>query len=110
LAGNAETLIKEEKYKPFYMHRIGHWIGLDVHDCGLYKQGKSSHRLESGNVLTVEPGIYIGPNTSPAKGQPRIHKRWRGIGVRIEDVVLITKTGHEVLTRKLPKGIEEIER
>jgi Xaa-Pro aminopeptidase len=110
LAGNTETLIKEEKYKPYYMHRIGHWIGLDVHDCGLYKQGKSSHRFAPGNVLTVEPGIYIGSGTSPAEGQPEVHERWRGIGVRIEDDVLITKTGREVLTEKLPKRIDEIER
>ncbi len=109
LAGTVDDLIKEEKYKPYYMHRLGHWIGLDVHDCGLYQQGASSHRFEPGNVLTVEPGIYIGTDTKPAKGQPAIKPRWRGIGVRIEDDVLITAKGHEVLTEKLPKRIDEIE-
>ena len=92
------------------MHNSGHWLGLDVHDCGRYRYGTSWHRLEPGNVLTVEPGIYIAPDTKPAKGQPAIKKRWRGIGVRIEDDVLITAKGHEVLTAKLGKSVEEMER
>ena len=110
LKGKVDDLIAEEKYKPYYMHRLGHWMGLDVHDCGSYQRGKGSHRLEPGNVLTVEPGIYIGPNTKPAKGQPAIEKRWRGIGVRIEDDVLITMKGHDVLTGKLAKKVADMER
>jgi len=110
LKGTVKELIKEETYKPYFMHRLGHWIGLDVHDCGQYRHGKASHRMEPGNVLTVEPGIYIGPNTTPAQGQPAIASRWRGIGIRIEDDVLITESGNEVLTSGLPKAVDEISR
>jgi Xaa-Pro aminopeptidase len=110
LKGRVDDLIKEETYKSFYMHRLGHWIGLDVHDCGMYQQGKKSHRFEPGNVLTVEPGIYISPDTVPAAGQPAVAPQWQGIGVRIEDEVLITEDGHEVLTRGMPKSIDEVTR
>lgn len=98
LSGDIDEIIKEEKYKPFYMHRTGHWLGLDVHDVGIYQNGEDSQNLQPGNVLTVEPGIYIGLDTKPAEGQPEIPDRWRGIGVRIEDDVLVTVDGHEVLT------------
>jgi Xaa-Pro aminopeptidase len=109
LKGDLEEIIKEEKYKPFYMHKTGHWLGLDVHDVGIYKQGGGTWQLlESGHLLTVEPGIYISPNIKPTEGQPEIPERWHGIGIRIEDDVLVTKTGHEVLTAGVPKMIDEI--
>ena len=109
LKGDLEEIIKEEKYKPFYMHKTGHWLGLDVHDVGVYKQGEGNWKLlEPGHLLTVEPGIYISPNIKPLKGQPEIPERWRGIGIRIEDNVFVTKTGHEVLTTGVPKMIDEI--
>lgn len=103
LAGDIEEIIKEEKYKPFYMHRTGHWLGLDVHDVGVYQNGEDPQNLQPGNVLTVEPGLYIGLETKPVEGQPEIPDCWRGIGVRIEDDVLVTPDGHEVLTEGVPK-------
>lgn len=103
LVGDIEEIIKEEKYKPFYMHRTGHWLGLDVHDVGLYQNGEDPQNLQPGNVLTVEPGLYIGLETKPVEGQPEIPDCWRGIGVRIEDDVLVTPDGHEVLTEAVPK-------
>jgi Xaa-Pro aminopeptidase len=110
LSGDIDELITGEKYKPYFMHRIGHWIGLDAHDVGVYQQGEISQELQPGNVLTVEPGIYIGPDTQPSEGQPEIPDRWRGIGVRIEDDVSVTPEGREVLTDGLAKSVEEIER
>ncbi|MGY6528869.1 MAG: aminopeptidase P N-terminal domain-containing protein [Cyanobacterium sp.] len=104
LQGDTEEIIKENKYQPFYMHRTGHWLGLDVHDVGNYKQDQENWQiLQAGNVLTVEPGIYISPYITPAEGQPEIPDHWKGIGVRIEDDVLITKTGNEVLTSAVGK-------
>jgi Xaa-Pro aminopeptidase len=103
LQGQIDDLIKEEKYKPFYMHRTGHWLGLDVHDVGVYQHGESPQILQPGQVLTVEPGLYIVPQTQPAEGQPAIDPRWEGIGIRIEDDVLVTETGHEILTAGVPK-------
>lgn len=103
LAGDKEEIIKEEKYKPFYMHRTGHWLGLDVHDAGVYQHGEQAQLLQPGQITTVEPGIYIGPEIKPVEGQPEVDSRWRGIGVRIEDDVLVTATGHEVLTAGVPK-------
>lgn len=103
LMGDIEEIIKEEKYKPFYMHRTGHWLGLDVHDVGVYQYGENPYPLQPGNVLTVEPGIYIGPTTKPVEGQPEIPDRWRGIGIRIEDDVLVTADGHDILTSGVPK-------
>jgi len=96
-------LIREEKYKPFYMHRTGHWLGMDVHDVGAYKVDGEWRLLEPGMCLTVEPGLYIAPH---AKG---VHKRWRGIGIRIEDDVVVTEAGHEVLSAAAPKTVAEIE-
>ena len=111
LQGDIEEIIKEEKYKPYYMHRTGHWLGLDVHDAGFYKHGEEAWQvLQPGQILTVEPGIYIGPYAKPVEGQPEVNNRWRGIGIRIEDNVLVTKTGHEVLTAGVPKSVEEMER
>jgi Xaa-Pro aminopeptidase len=110
LAGDIEEILKEEKYKPFYMHRTGHWLGLDVHDAGVYKHGENWQTLQPGHVVTVEPGLYIGFDVEPAEGQPAIDECWRGIGIRIEDDVLVTESGHEVLTAAVPKSIEDIER
>ncbi|WAL60349.1 aminopeptidase P N-terminal domain-containing protein [Thermocoleostomius sinensis] len=110
LCGDMDEIIKDEKYKPFYMHRTGHWLGLDVHDVGVYQHGETPHTLEPGQVLTVEPGIYISPYIKPAEGQPEIDPRWHGIGVRIEDDVLVTSTGHEILTAAVPKRVDEIQR
>ncbi|MEA5542826.1 aminopeptidase P N-terminal domain-containing protein [Limnoraphis robusta Tam1] len=109
LTGDIEEIIKEEKYKPFYMHRTGHWLGLDVHDVGVYQWGENPQELQPGQVLTVEPGIYISPEIKPVEGQPEIDQRWRGIGVRIEDDVLVTPQGYDVLTAGVPKSIEEME-
>jgi Xaa-Pro aminopeptidase len=104
LVGQVDKLIEEEKYKPFYMHRTGHWLGLDVHDAGFYKIGKETWQpLQAGSVVTVEPGLYIGPDIKLAEDQPEVPARWRGIGIRIEDDVLVTATGHEVLTAAVPK-------
>ncbi len=109
LKGEIDKLIEEEKYKPFYMHRTGHWLGLDVHDVGVYQHGESAQILQPGQVLTVEPGLYIVPDTKPSEGQPEIDPRWSGIGIRIEDDVLVTAAGHEVLTAGVPKLIAELE-
>jgi Xaa-Pro aminopeptidase len=103
LEGNVEELIKEKKYEKFYMHGLGHMLGIDVHDVGRYYYGTESRALEPGVVMTVEPGIYIAPNT---EGVP---EKYLGIGVRIEDDVLCTSNGPRVLTTKVPKHAEEIE-
>jgi Xaa-Pro aminopeptidase len=108
LVGEVDKLIEEETYKPFYMHRTGHWLGLDVHDAGFYKIGKETWQaLQVGNVATVEPGLYIGPDIKLAEDQPEVPPRWRGIGIRIEDDVLVTPTGHEVLTAAVPKDFSQ---
>ena len=109
LTGDIEEIIKEEKYKPFYMHRTGHWLGLDVHDVGVYQWGENPQPLQPGQVLTVEPGIYISPDIKPVEGQPEVDNRWRGIGVRIEDDVLVTTEGCEILTAGVPKSVEAME-
>ena len=101
--GRPSQLIKNEAYKDFYMHRIGHWIGMDVHDVGDYKIDDDWRLLEPGMVTTVEPGIYISPSNK------KVPKKWRGIGVRIEDDVLITRNGNKVLSAGIPKTIQEIE-
>jgi Xaa-Pro aminopeptidase len=103
LKGKLKKLIKDEKYKQFYMHRIGHWLGMDVHDVGDYKIKDKWRLLEAGMVLTVEPGLYIPPDCKS------VDEKWRGIGIRIEDDVLITPTGHEILTSGVPKSIADIE-
>lgn len=111
LKGEIDQLISEEKYKPFYMHKTGHWLGLDVHDVGVYQHGEDKPQiLQAGQITTVEPGIYIVPDTQPAEGQPEIDPRWVGIGIRIEDDVLITNTGNDVLTAGVPKEVVDLER
>ncbi|HHM04622.1 MAG TPA: Xaa-Pro aminopeptidase [Gammaproteobacteria bacterium] len=102
LRGEVRELIKKESYKRFYMHRTGHWLGMDVHDVGDYKSGGSWCRLEPGMVLTVEPGLYI-------PEQKGVARKWWNIGVRIEDDVLITRSGCEVLSRHVPKDPDAIE-
>jgi Xaa-Pro aminopeptidase len=84
-------------------------LGLDVHDVGVYQWGENPQPLQPGQVLTVEPGIYISPDIKPVEGQPEVDQRWRGIGVRIEDDVLVTPQGYDVLTAGVPKSIEEME-
>lgn len=103
LKGNVKTLIEKEAYFPFYMHRSGHWLGLDVHDVGYYSVKNKWRTLEPGMVLTIEPGIYISADI------PGVHKRWHNIGVRIEDNVLVTDKGHDVLSKEIPKTVAEIE-
>jgi len=103
LQGKPEQLIKDKKYEKFYMHGLGHMIGIDVHDVGRYYYGKDSRALEPGVVMTVEPGIYVSPDTKD------VPEQYLGIGVRIEDDVLCTNNGPRVLTTKVPKQAEEIE-
>ncbi|NOY63023.1 MAG: Xaa-Pro aminopeptidase [Gammaproteobacteria bacterium] len=103
LKGTLAKAIKEEHYKKFYPHKTGHWLGMDVHDVGDYKVDGLWRCFEPGMVLTVEPGLYI-----PA-GSPRVAKKWWDIGIRIEDDVLVTRDGCEVLSRGVPKTTEEIE-
>ena len=103
LKGSVDGLMENGDYKRFYMHRTGHWMGMDVHDVGDYKVHDAWRLLEPGMVLTVEPGLYI------AGGNKEIKPRWWNIGVRIEDDVLVTRDGHEVLSSEAPKGVDEIE-
>lgn len=103
LKGDPARLIKEEKYKQFYMHGLGHFLGLDVHDVGRYHIKDEARRLEPGMVMTVEPGLYIAPDTKD------IPEKYLGLGVRIEDDVLVTESGNHVLSSKVPKQAEEIE-
>ena len=102
LEGELEELIENHSYREFYMHRTGHWLGMDVHDVGDYKVGGEWRLLEPGMVLTVEPGIYI-------RDLEHIPKKWHFTGIRIEDDVLVTKKGNEVLSALAPKEIDEIE-
>jgi Xaa-Pro aminopeptidase len=103
LKGTLKHNLASEAYKKFYMHKTGHWIGLDVHDVGEYKLAGDFRELEPGMVFTIEPGLYIAPGT---KGVPA---KYQGIGIRIEDDVLITKDGHQVLTGGVPKKVDEVE-
>ena len=103
LKGDVAGHIENGDYRRFYMHRTGHWLGMDVHDVGDYKLGDAWRELEPGMVLTVEPGLYI------AAGGKDVDARWWNIGIRIEDDVLVTREGSEVLSREAPKAIDEIE-
>lgn len=102
LKGDVRKLIKDEEYRRFFMHRTGHWLGLDVHDVGDYKVDGKWRALEPGMVLTIEPGLYL----SDASDVP---KRYRNIGIRVEDNVIVTEDGSEVITSTVPKEIDEIE-
>ena len=103
LDGDVDSLIEEKKYEPFYMHRTSHWLGMDVHDVGRYYVDGEHRPLEPGFVLTIEPGVYIATDAED------VDERWRGIGVRIEDDVVVTKAGRDVLTDGIPKEIDEVE-
>ena len=103
LKGKEKDLIKSGAYRDFYMHRAGHWLGMDVHDVGDYRVADKWRQLEPGMVLTIEPGIYVAP------GNTRVAKKWRGIGVRIEDDVAVTADGCEILTAGVPKTVADIE-
>jgi Xaa-Pro aminopeptidase len=103
LRGTLAKALKAESYTRFFMHRTGHWLGMDVHDVGDYKVDGHWRELERGMVLTIEPGLYI---PSGSKG---VAKKWQGIGIRIEDDVLVTSKGPDVLSRDVPKTVERIE-
>ena len=103
LAGEVDERIEDESYKRYYMHRTGHWIGMDVHDVGAYFDSGASRPLTPGMVLTVEPGLYIAPEDEQAP------EALRGIGIRIEDDVLVTGGAPEVLSSGVPKAVAEIE-
>ncbi|MEO0770691.1 MAG: M24 family metallopeptidase, partial [Cyanobacteria bacterium J06649_4] len=108
LVGEVDQLIEEKKHKAFFMHGTGHFLGLDVHDSGILRNpDKTWKPFEPGNIVTVEPGIYISPHYKPAEDQPDIEARWLGIGIRIEDDVLVTETGNEVLTAAVPKELPD---
>jgi Xaa-Pro aminopeptidase len=104
LTGEVEKLIEAGAYKRFFMHRTSHWLGMDVHDVGAYFVDGKARGLEAGMVLTVEPGIYIAPD------EQTVPPEWRGIGVRIEDDVLVTASNPEVLTAGIPKTVQEVHR
>lgn len=103
LKGKLEKNIADGEYRRFYQHKTGHWIGLDVHDVGEYRLGGESRLLEPGMVFTIEPGLYIAPDDT------RVAAQWRGIGIRIEDDVVITDDGHRVLTDALARSADDIE-
>jgi Xaa-Pro aminopeptidase len=103
LKGDVDTLIKEEKYKRYFMHGTGHWLGMDVHDVGRYKLGGEARPFAAGMIMTVEPGLYVSPGTEGADPQ------FWGIGVRIEDDVLVTEQGPRILTADVPKQVGEVE-
>jgi Xaa-Pro aminopeptidase len=104
LTGSVDSIIADESYKPYFMHRTSHWLGMDVHDVGTYYQAGDSRSLQPGMVLTIEPGLYVksGDATAPVD--------YRGIGVRIEDDIVITVDGYENLTAAVPKSVAEVER
>ncbi|MGI9214465.1 MAG: M24 family metallopeptidase, partial [Gammaproteobacteria bacterium] len=104
LSGNLTDLIDQQAYKEFYMHGSGHFLGLDVHDVGSYTINQKSRALVPGMVLTVEPGLYFPPNSKNI-----VDQKWQGMGIRIEDDILVTKKGFEVLTSAAVKEMDEIE-
>ncbi|MCY4456224.1 MAG: aminopeptidase P N-terminal domain-containing protein [Chloroflexi bacterium] len=103
LSGDLSSLIEQRAFAPFFMHGTSHWLGMDVHDVGRYREGEESVELRPGMVLTVEPGLYFAPGI---RGVPR---RLRGIGVRIEDDVLVTRDGYRVLSGAIPKQPDDLE-
>ena len=102
LKGDPEELHEAGAYKDFYMHKIGHWLGLDVHDAGDYMEGDEFMKFKPGMITTIEPGIYISSSMD-------VDDKWKGIGIRIEDDILVTKDGNENLTEKVPSDPKEIE-
>ena len=109
LIGSTDEIIENQSYKHFYMHRTGHWLGLDVHDVGAYRMGDYEVPLQNGMILTVEPGIYISDRIQVPEGQPPIDDKWKGIGIRIEDDVLVTDTNPDVLSIAALKEISDLE-
>jgi Xaa-Pro aminopeptidase len=107
LKGEKQNIIKNQLYQPFYMHNSGHWLGIDVHDCGEYKVDNVSRQLVPGMVLTVEPGLYF---SSLLLKNTSLDSKWLGIGIRIEDDILVTENGHKNLTEAAPKAISDIQR
>jgi Xaa-Pro aminopeptidase len=103
IEGPLDVAISENRHKPFYMHRCSHWLGMDVHDVGAYHRGSAPRPLEPGMVLTVEPGIYVSSQVTGGA------ERYRGIGVRIEDDVLVTPSGREVMTLDIPRMLHDVE-
>ena len=103
LEGDVDDLISDEKFKKYYMHGTSHWLGLDVHDVGAYYVSGESRPLEPGMVLTIEPGLYVGEDDNDAP------EEFRGIGIRIEDDVLVTQDGNVVLTAAAPKSVQAVE-
>jgi len=103
MQGDIEEIIQKESFRQFYMHGTGHWLGMDVHDVGSYKQEGVWRTYEEGMVVTVEPGLYIAPDDET------VDAKWRGIGIRIEDDIVATKNGPLNLTAKVVKSVEEIE-
>ncbi len=101
LKGSVKKLLKDQAYRPYYMHRTGHWLGSDVHDVGEYRVDENWRLLEPGMVLTIEPGLYLGSDKS-------IPKSYRNIGIRIEDDVVVTQDGHEILSSDVPKHVDDI--
>jgi Xaa-Pro aminopeptidase len=104
LKGQVEALIADGAYRDFYMHSVSHWLGMDVHDVGDYKVDNHWRVYEAGMLLTIEPGIYISADNQ------NVAKKWRGIGIRIEDDILVTKKGYEILTDGVPKQRDQIEK
>jgi len=103
LSGGLDDIVANRSYGRFYMHRTSHWLGMDVHDVGLYRREGESRRLEPGMVLTIEPGLYLSIDDDT------VPEEMRGIGIRIEDDVLVTEHGHEVMSLAIPKSVGEIE-
>jgi Xaa-Pro aminopeptidase len=103
IAGPIEEAIEEKRHRPYFMHKTGHYLGMDVHDVGSYRQGEAPRPFEPGVVITVEPGLYISADNDDVPAE------YRGIGVRIEDDILVTETGHENLSAGLAKTVEDVE-
>lgn len=103
LSGNVAELVENEAFRQFFMHGTGHWLGMDVHDVGAYKHGEDWRAYEAGMVVTVEPGLYVAPDDET------VEAKWRGIGIRIEDDIVVTENGPLVLTKNVVKTVEEIE-
>ncbi|MCO4799457.1 MAG: M24 family metallopeptidase, partial [Colwelliaceae bacterium] len=105
LSGDYQTLLDDKACKKYFIHGLGHWLGLDVHDVGDYQMmdKKQTRPFEAGMVMTIEPGLYI-----PLDDES-VDKKWRGIGIRIEDNIVVTDQGHENLTVNAPKSITDIE-
>jgi len=102
LSGEIPALVESGAYKPYYMHRTSHWLGMDVHDVGFYSENGAARPLVPGMVLTIEPGLYVAEDAAaPAE--------FRGLGVRIEDDILVTGTGGENLTAATPKSVADLE-